>query len=188
MSQKLGDDFNLIDAWILDAELNETASIYMMPILQQKIDVAAALFALNYPFKQLVLTDLNTLSLPSSSIQQLLFWVIQPKDVTPEQFKQNLVQICRYVHIEISCCLEIMNTHVNVQVLKSSTVIQKTLEKDQVAPYLSAYFGKHFSIDNAQIEFICAEQQLVVNEPQTNFARLARQLKGKAILQALNLS
>lgn len=182
MNQHANNDFNLINAWLLEAESNESTCIYLIPIVQQKVEIAAVLFALHYPFQQFVITD------PNLSAPQLFFWIIQPKNVAIAKFKYHLSKICRFAHIDTFCCLYFVNTRVNILILKSFASIEKILHKNEVATWLIAHFWTDFIVDPTQTKIQQTDQQFVINEPKTNFARLARQLKGKAVLEALNLS
>ena len=179
---------DLVDQYVSEALLNKSEMIYILPIPSQSVEIAAALFGFKYSIKQLVLLDIDQAQNSENTIPLIFFWVIKPKHEKEVDFKKNIVKICQYGQIHQTCSIEVVKNQVTVQRSQTSMITQKMLNLDEIVQWIVLNFWTLF-INDATTQSILrdANQEDRISEPQTNFARLARQLKANSILKELDL-
>ncbi|ENV66706.1 Uncharacterised protein [Acinetobacter junii] len=85
-TKKTVQDLDIINQLILGDTSNEKSGIYILPVFTRKVEIAAALFGLQYTFEQLSLHYSNANEKENG---QLFFWVKQPKDCEDSVFNRT---------------------------------------------------------------------------------------------------
>ena len=151
------------------------------------VDIAAALFGMKYPFEQLILQFSKSNTDDQTEMDKFFFLVKQPEHTLDTTFHQDIQKICHYFQIKPNCFIEFTDNKTTLSI-SDINVVKKVNDKTQkVTDLLMTEFWPLFKDQHQQmiLDIRSANETEAVSEPQTNFGRLARQLKANQILEQL---
>ena len=147
------------------------------------IDITAALFGLRYSFGQITLE----LSEEKNTQNKYFFWVKQPIGLSEDDFNYAINRICNFFSLNVKCLIKVDKGLADVKIFTTDLVKNVNLETTKISETLVSDFWALFEGEQQQIlEIRLSDETEVINEPKTNFGRLARQLNADQILAELN--
>lgn len=150
------------------------------------VDIAAALFGMKYPFEQLILQFSKSNTDNQTEMDKFFFLVKQPEHTLDTTFHQDIQKICHYFQIKPNCFIEFTDNQTSLSISDLNVVKKVNDETQKVTDLLMTEFWPLFKDQHQQIlDIRSANKTEAVSKPQTNFGRLARQLKANQILEQL---
>ena len=150
------------------------------------VDIAAVLFGMKYPFEQLILQFSKSNIDHQNKMDKFFFLVKKTEHTVDTTFHQDIQKICHYFQIKPNCFIEFTDNRTTLSI-SDLNVVKKVNDKTQkITDLLMTEFWPLFKDQHQQIlDIRSANETEAVSEPQTNFGRLARQLKANQILEQL---
>ena len=150
------------------------------------VDIAAALFGMKYRFVQLILQFSKSNIDHQNKMDKFFFLVKKPEHTVDTTFHQDIQKICHYFQIKLNCFIEFTDNRTTLSISDLNVVKKVNDETQKVTDLLMTEFWPWFKDQHQQIlDIRSANETEAVSEPQTNFGRLARQLKANQILEQL---
>ena len=150
------------------------------------VDIAAVLFGMKYPFEQLILQFSKSNIDHQNKMDKFFFLVKKPEHTVDTTFHQDIQKICHYFQIKLNCFIEFTDNQTTLSISDLNVVKKVNDETQKVTDLLMTEFWPLFKDQHQQIlDIRSANETEAVSEPQTNFGRLARQLKANQILEQL---
>lgn len=150
------------------------------------VDIAAVLFGMKYPFEQLILQFSKSNIDHQNKMDKFFFLVKKTEHTVDTTFHQDIQKICHYFQIKPNCFIEFTDNQTSLSISDLNVVKKVNDETQKVTDLLMTEFWPLFKDQHQQIlDIRSANETEAVSEPQTNFGRLARQLKANQILEQL---
>jgi len=150
------------------------------------VDIAAVLFGMKYPFEQLILQFSKSNIDHQNKMDKFFFLVKKTEHTVDTTFHQDIQKICHYFQIKPNCFIEFIDNQTTLSISDLNVVKKVNDETQKVTDLLMTEFWPLFKDQHQQIlDIRSANETEAVSEPQTNFGRLARQLKANQILEQL---
>ena len=150
------------------------------------VDIAAVLFGMKYPFEQLILQFSKSNIDHQNKMDKFFFLVKKTEHTVDTTFHQDIQKICHYFQIKPNCFIEFTDNQTTLSISDLNVVKKVNDETQKVTDLLMTEFWPLFKDQHQQIlDIRSANETEAVSEPQTNFGRLARQLKANQILEQL---
>ena len=150
------------------------------------VDIAAALFGMKYPFEQLILQFSKSNIDHQNKMDKFFFLVKKTEHTVDTTFHKDIQKICHYFQIKPNCFIEFIDNQTSLSISDLNVVKKVNDETQKVTDLLMTEFWPLFKDQHQQIlDIRSANETEAVSEPQTNFGRLARQLKANQILEQL---
>ena len=119
-------------------------------------------------------------------MDKFFFLVKQPEHTLDTTFHQDIQKICHYFQIKPNCFIEFTDNQTTLSISDLNVVKKVNDETQKVTDLLMTEFWPLFKDQHQQIlDIRSANETEAVSKPQTNFGRLARQLKANQILEQL---
>ena len=150
------------------------------------VDIAAVLFGMKYPFEQLILQFSKSNIDHQNKMDKFFFLVKKTEHTVDTTFHQDIQKICHYFQIKPNCFIEFIDNQTTLSISDLNVVKKVNDETQKVTDLLMTEFWPLFKDQHQQIlDIRSANKTEAVSKPQTNFGRLARQLKANQILEQL---
>lgn len=170
----------------------ENISGYILPLFSTKApyiqdqnvikpEILAALYGLHYNCNKITLK----IEQQHNISEKVCLWIEQPSDIAHLHFQQMIEKICQYYSLDTRCYIQMEKGKVVIDLYQSNDHRNLLVEKENAMSEFTSELWGMLLPESAKI--LDVEVNDAFDNPQTNFGRLARDLKVKEVLGQLNI-
>lgn len=149
------------------------------------VRIFAGMKSLKVSFEQVSLDLKDT---EKRMIRKFFFLVKSPTHLSDIEFENLMQTICSYFNLNVRCLMKKDEQMVYLKILNENSVKEINTELTKLSDILISEFWELYLEEGEEVvEIRRSNSKEMVTEPQTNFGRLARDLKIKEVLKELSL-